>query len=277
MDTFRKIFLLTTIAILMCKTGSSQQTGDFVFLGQLFGTQTFGFFEKLKGKVMEIRQTNYFTREENGKIVKVRILNTEDRKSFPSGRDYFEEYNSSGTLLKNGVLNENGVLLEYWDVDADSGKILSAAYYTNDILRANIKTKYNGNNLEEVIYLFPGTEVQMRRVLIGYDQYGNRTKYQFFNNLNQLISINEYIYNDKGLLEVFNVYSNSGQQTAVYTYTYNDKGNRMTQHQETYQDGDKRDYTFEYEFDMKGNYIKVIFFKDNKPVIYRERQIKYFE
>jgi hypothetical protein len=226
---------------------------------------------------MEIRQTNYFTREENGKIVKVRILTAEDRKTTPSGRDYFEEFNSSGTILKEGVLDENGRLLEYWDVDADSGKILSAAYYTNDILRANIRTKYNGNNLEEIIYLLPGTEVQIKRVLIGYDLNGNRIKYQFFNNRNQLVSINEYIYNDKGHLELFNVYSNTGQQTAVYRYTYDDKGTKLTQHQETYQDGDTRDYRFEYEYDDKGNYVKVIFIKDNKPAIYRERQIKYFD
>jgi hypothetical protein len=162
-------------------------------------------------------------------------------------------------------------------VDADSRNILSAAYYTNDILRANIKKRYNGDNLEEVIYLLPGTEVQMRRVVIGYDQNGNRIKYQFFDNRNQLTYINEYIYNDKGHLEVFNVYSNTGQQTAVYRYTYDNKGIKLTQHQETYQDGDIRDYRFEYEFDEIGNYVKVIFIKDNKPIIYRERQIKYFD
>jgi hypothetical protein len=109
----RKFFFMTLIAAYVSNTGFSQQTNDYVLLGQLYGTQTFGFFEKLKGKIMEIRQTNYFTREENGKIVKVRILTTEDRKTAPSGRDYFEEYNSSGTILKNGVLDENGRLLEY--------------------------------------------------------------------------------------------------------------------------------------------------------------------
>jgi hypothetical protein len=256
---------------------SSQQTNDYVFLGQLYGTTTFGFFEKLKGKVMEIRQTNYFTREENGKIVKVRILTTEDRKTSPSGRDYFEEFNSSGTIIKEGVLDENGQILEYWDVDADSGKILSAAYYTNDILRANIRTKYNGNYLEEITYLIPGTEVQMRRVRIKYDQDGNRTEYQFFNNRNQPGSRNEYIYNEKGLPEAFNVYSATGQLIEIYRYTYNDKGFKLTQHQETYLNGDIRDYRFEYEYDDKGNYVKVIFMRDNKPAIYRERQIKYFE
>jgi len=226
---------------------------------------------------MEIRQTNYFAMEENGKIVKVRILTTEDRKTTPSGRDYFEEFNSSGTILKEGVLDENGRLLEYWDVDADSGKIISAAHYINDILRANIKTKYNGKNLEEIIYYLPGTELQLRRVLIEYDKNGNRTKYQFFNNRNQLLSINEYIYNDNGYLEVFNVYSSTGSQTAVYRYTYDANGTKLTQHQETYQNGDIRDYRFEYEYDDKGNYVKVIYIKDNKPVIYRERQIKYFD
>lgn len=272
----RKFFILMVVALFVPNPGDSQSTDDFVLLGQLYGTQTFGFFEKLRGKVMEIRQTNYFTREENGKIVKVRILTTEDRKTTPSGRDYFEEFNSSGTILKEGVLDETGRLLEYWDVDADSGKILSAAYYVNDILRANIRTKYNGNNLEEIIYLLPGTEVEMKRVLIGYDLNGNRIKYQHFIR-NQPGTQNEYIYNDKGLLEAFNVYSGTGQLIEIYRYTYNDKGFKLTQHQETYNNGDIRDYRFEYEYDDKGNYVKIIFIKDNKPAIYRERQIKYFD
>lgn len=273
----RKIFIIILVTVFVSNTVASQQSKEVVFLGQLYGTQTFGFFDKLRGKVMEIRQTNYFTTEENGKIVKVRVLTAEDRKTAPSGRDFFEEFNSSGTILKEGVLDENGRLLEYWDVDADSGKILSASYYTNDILRANIRTKYNGNNLEEMVYLLPGTEVQIKRVQIAYDQYGNRIKYQFFNNRNQLTSINEYKYNEKGLLETFDVYSATGELTAIYRYTYNELGFKQTQHQETYADGDKRDYKFEYEYDDKGNYVKIIFIKDNKPVIYRERQIKYFD
>jgi hypothetical protein len=273
----RKLVFVTVIAACLADTCFSQQTNDYVLLGQLYGTPTFGFFEKLRGKVKELKQTNYFTKEENGKIVKVRVLTTEDRITAPSGRDYFEEFNSFGTILKDGVLDENGKLLEYWDVDADSGKILAAAYYVNDILRAGIKTKYNGDLLEEITYFLPGTEVLAKRVYIRYDQNGNRTSSQFFNNRNVLVSKNEYIYNDKGLLELFNIYSNAGKLTAFYRYTYNDKGYKLTQHQETYGDGDIRDYRFEYEYDIMGNYTKVIYFRDNKPLIYRERQIKYFD
>jgi hypothetical protein len=273
----RKLILIAAIALFIPDVCIPQQVNDNVLLGQLYGTQPFGFFESLRGKVKEFRQTNYLATEENGKAVKIRILTTEDRKTAPSGRDYFEEYNSSGTILKNGVLDENGRLLEYWDVDTDSGKILSAAYYTNDILRANIKTRYNGNQLEEVIYFLPGSDVQTKRVLIQYDQNGNRIKYQFFNNRNEPNGHNEYIYDDKGNLEILRGYSRTGQMNAIYKYTYNDRGERMTEHQEIYTDGNIRDYRFEYEYDKTGNYVKKIYIKDNKPLIYRERQIKYFD
>jgi hypothetical protein len=273
----KKLFFILALSGGILNTTSSQPKKDFVLVGQLYGTQTFGFFDKLKGQVMEVRQTNWLARKENGKFVKVRKLTTEDRILYPSGKDYFEEYNTSGTLLKDGVMDENGQLVEYWDVDADSGRILSAAYYTNDILRANIMTKYNGSNLEEIIYVYPGTDMMMKRVIISYDGNGNRTKYQFYNNSNQLLSTNEYLYDEKGNLKLFNVYSGTGEQTAFYSYTYNDKGFKLTQHQETFSDGDVRDYRFEYEFDETGNYIKIIYIKDNKPVIYREREIKYYK
>jgi hypothetical protein len=89
---------------------------------------------------------------------------------------------------------------------------------------------------------------------------------------------NVYTYNEKGLPESLKVYNSStGVMTAIYSYTYNSNGDRMTAHQETFADGDKRDYRFEYEFDKTGNYIKMVYYKDNKPLIYRERQIKYYE
>lgn len=273
----RKLILIACIALSISDVCVPQKANDFVLLGQLYGTQPFAFFETLKGKVKELKQTNYLAAEENGKAVKVRILTTEDRKTAPSGRDYFEEYDSSGTILKNGVLDETGRLLEYWDVDADSGKILSAAYYNNDILRANIKTKYNGSQLEEVIYLLPGSDVQLRRVLIQYDQNGNRIKYQFFNNRNEPNGHNDFTYDDKGHLEALRGYIRTGQMNSIYKYTYNDKGDRITEHQETFPDGNIIDYIFEYEYDKMGNYVKKVYIKNNKPLIYRDRQISYFD
>ena len=65
--------------------------------------------------------------------------------------------------------------------------------------------------------------------------------------------------------------------TMMYKYGYDADGHRISQYQENYTDGDKRGYRFDYEYDRTGNYIKVVYIKDDKPLIYRERQIKYYE
>jgi hypothetical protein len=273
----KKSVLIAAFFVCISVVSFAQQTENSVLVGQLYGTQPSSFFDKLKGCVKEMKQSNYLAGEENGKAVKIRVLTTEDRKTAPSGRDYFEEYDQYGIILKEGVLDEKGNLLEYWDVDTDSGKILQAFYYVNDILRNDIKVKYEGNNLAETNYYQPGTNILVKGIKYEYDESGNRTKFKFINSANMVISYNIYDYNMQGLVESLKAYNRAGVMTAIYTYTYNSKGHRITQHQETFADGDKRDYRFEYEFDKTGNYIKMVYYKDNKPLIYRERQIKYYE
>ena len=273
----KKSLLLAALFVCISVVCFAQKTANSVLVGQLYGTQPSSFFDKLKGRVKELKQTNYLAGEKHGKPVKVRILTTEDRITAPSGKDYFEEYDQFGTILKCGVLDENGKLLEYWDVDADSGKILQAFYYVNDILRYDIKVKYQGNNLVETNYYQPGTNILMKGIKYNYDEFGNRTKFQFINSANMVISYNVYTYNTQGLVESMKAYNRAGFMTAIYSYTYNSKGHRITQHQETLADGDKRDYVFKYKFDKMGNYTRVVYYKDNKPLIYRERQIKYYK
>ncbi len=273
----KKSVLITAITLLISVNCLAQQTENSVLVGQLYGTQPSSFFDKLNGRVKELKQTNYLAGEKHGKPLKVRVLTTEDRKTAPSGRDYFEEYDQYGTILKSGTLDETGKLLEYWDVDADNGKILQAYYYVNDVLRNDIKVKYDGNNLVETNYYMPGTNILTRGIRYEYDESGNRIKLQFINLANRVLSYNVYAYNTQGLVESMKAYNSVGIMTAIYNYTYNSKGHRMTQHQETVADGDKRDYVFKYKFDKMGNYTRVVYYKDNKPLIYRERQIKYFK
>jgi hypothetical protein len=274
----KKSFFLTVIVILISGAADSQQKNDYVLLGQLYGTGQFGFPEKIEGKVKEFRQLNFFPGEENGKVVKERVLTTADRVTAPSGRDYFEEFDSYGTLIKSGTLDETGKLIEYWDVDSDSGKIKGAFYFTNDILTNEIKIKYNGDNLSEITYLNPNSHNLVRRVSIEYDANGNRTRYHYYNSRGQLTLNTEFIYNEKNLLEDVRSYSIiTGKMTIMFKYGYNKKGEKITQHQENFTDGDIRDYRFEYKYDKKGNYVKMIFIKDDKPTIYRERQITYFD
>lgn len=271
------LILIIVIAISVANPGIAQQSSDFVLLGQLYGTNPYQFYEKLRGNVKEFKQLNYWAKEEYGKPVKGNLITTADRRTTPMGKDYFEEYNSSGIILKHGIQDENGKLLEYWDVDADSGKILKAYYYTNDILRSEINFRYDGQYLVEEKYLLPGNGQMVKSVSIEYNTEGKVTKHSFFNFRNVPAGHDTYTYNSAGFIESIKVYLNTGKLNIVYNFTYNSAGEKLTQDQENSINGDIRSYTFEYEYDDKGNCIRTIFILNDKPFIYRERQIKYFD
>ena len=273
----RRLVIVVIIAVSIVNSGVSQKKDEYVLLGQLYGTNPYQFYEKLKGNVREFKQLNYWAGEEDGKLVKGRLITTADRRTTPMGKDYFEEYNSSGTILKHGIRDENGKLLEYWDVDADSGKILKAYYYTNDILRAEISFRYNEGFLVEEKYLLPDNGPMVKGVLIDYNSEGKVTKHNFYNSRNEPAGHDEYTYNSAGLVESIKVYLSTGQLNIIYSFTYNQEGEKLAQDQENFINGDKRSYKFEYEYDDRGNYIKAIFIMNNKPFIYRERQINYFD
>jgi len=272
-----RIFLVVIIFLSLQSSGISQPKKDFVLLGQLYGTSPYQFYEKLRGNIKEFKQLNYWAKEEAGKTVKGNLITTADRRTTPMGKDYFEEYNSSGIIIKHGVLDENGKLLEYWDVDTDSGKILKAYYYTNDILRSEISFRYDGEYLVEEKYLLPGTNQMVKSVSMEYNSEGKVTKHSFFNFRNEPAGHDEYTYNNAGLIESIKVYLNTGTLNIVYNFTYNSEGEKIKQDQENFINGDIRSYKFEYGYDDRGNCIKAIFIMNDKPFIYRERLIKYFD
>jgi hypothetical protein len=110
--------------------------------------------EKIKGKVKEFKQTSFWAAEENGKVVKGKVITTEDSKSLANmGRDITEEYNESGIVLRSTAFNENGKVLQDVKTTAEGKILLGSGYYTNDTLRANVKYKYEGNNLIKGIAL----------------------------------------------------------------------------------------------------------------------------
>jgi hypothetical protein len=273
----KKIVLFLLIVPCIATAANAQDGGDYVLLGQMYGTAQFGFPEKINGRVKELRQLNFFPAIEDGKVVKIRALTTADRVTAPSGRDYFEEYDYSGTVIKSGTMDENGKLIEYWDMDIDSSKIIRASYFTNDQLISDVRVEYTGKNLSEVRYYYPDRNTLIRRATIEYDKSGNRKACYFYNSRNLQTGRTQFFYNESNLLDSIKTFDIIGRVTMKFKYEHDAEGHRVSQYQENYSDGDKRLYHFDYEYDKMGNYIQVVFMKDNKPTIYRERQIKYFE
>ena len=253
-----------------------QNPDNYILVGQLYSTQPFGFPEKIIGKVQSLKEVNYWAEEKNGKVVRRNVITTEDRKTTPMRMNFMEEYNSSGTVTKSVTLNENDEEIAYCNVEAEGKIIKKVMYYNNSILGLYTKNTYSGRNLTESKFFNANNDVFVRRIVYDYDQNGNRIKVQAFNNINTPGGYSESAYNEDGLLEHVKSYTATGTMIELWDYTYNNKGEKLTHHQENLITRVKINYTFKYEYDKMGNWIKFIYYKDNKPFILREREIKYF-
>jgi len=272
----KKVFL-TIVFAMVISTYGFQNADNYVLVGQLYLTNSHASNERIKGPVQELKQNNFWAKEENGKIVRGNIITPEDRKTTPFGYGFLEQYNPSGTIKRCESFNEKNEVTDYCIVEAEGKKIFKAEYFYRDTVRFYTQNTYSGNNLIRAKLFNNQNDTLLMSVEYEYDKNDNCTKFQRFNYKNTPGTYSEYSYTNKGVLEHSKNYSADGKMTALWDYTINDKGELIAQHQENFVNGVIIDYTFKYEYDKKGNWIKMVFYKDNKPFILREREIKYYD
>lgn len=271
------LILVTALAVLT--VGFNQRTKEYVLTGQFYNTPSPGVIEKIYGKVKEIKVTNYLVKEENGKFVKDREFTAKDRVTFVNVEPTFkEEYSPSGIIAKSTSYDENGKVTSYWTAESTGKSINNMTYYSADTITAYGKATYKGTYLEGVKYYNPKNDTLYMSIKYEYDQNGNRTKLQTYNYKGEQGGYTLYKYNDKGLLIQTLGYNKDRNPTLQSDHTRSDKGDRLTSRQETFgANGRVINYTFKSEYDNLGNWVKSLMYVDNKPLIIRERQIKYYE
>lgn len=274
----KKTLVLIGIATMVLITGCNKNPEKYVYLGQLYMTWDHGGQEKIKGRVSKFKQTHFWAAEENGKIVKGKVLTIKDRESLANmGRDMTEEYNESGTVLRSTIFDENGKVLQDCKTNAEKSILLGSEYYTFDTLRAKVKYRYDGNNPVEAIAYNPINDTVFMSIKYEYDKNGFLIKSQSNNYKGQPQGYTIRNRNENGQVVQAQNYNKDGKLTSQTDYTYNSKGERITHHQQIFATGQVIDYTFSYEYDKTGNYSAIIFHKDGKPLIYRAREIEYYD
>jgi len=266
------------IAAALLVAGCKKEPKEYACLGQLYNTWGQASQEKIKGKVKEFKQTNFWAIEENGKVVRGNALTTEDRKSLANmGGSFTEEYNESGTVLRSTSYDENGKIIQDVKTNPEGKILLGSAYYLNDTLQANVKYKYEGNNLIEAIAYNPLNDTVFMSIKYEYDPNGYIKKIQTFNYKGGPQGYSIRNRNEDGQEVQIQGYTKDGKLISQTDYTYNEKGERITHHQQNFTTGVVIDYTFTYEYDKMGNYSVIIFQKDGKPLVYRVREYKYYD
>ncbi len=218
---------------------------------------------KLKGEVKSFREVKFlavdnFSIISGGERIK-HIYNKEVLFNLDGNKIEKNDYIPDGTLANRTVyLYKQDQLVEYNNYDSqgmlfgtgkfetdDKGRVLRLNYKTNDG-RYNWSESYqydNHGNLAEV-KRFKTEEVIDTKELYTFDDNGNIKESEFHRD-DKLVSKNGYNYDDDGNFNGLNF-------------------------------GDSAVYTYKYNYDAKGNWIKKIVFENSNPSGILVREIEYF-
>jgi hypothetical protein len=271
----KTVIILISVAAIFASSCSNGKK-EYVVLGQLNGTFGHGTQEKMKGRVKEIKQTHFWAEEKDGKVVKGRVITTEDRKATPLGRDYTEQYNTLGIVTRSTTYDENGKVLLDIKAISDVRTLKESDYYINDTLKNKVTYRYEGEKIVEASLKNPVNDTLLSAIKYEYDQKGQIIKIQNYNFRMEPQGYSLYVRDENGSPLKADAYNKAGKMTSLHAYTYDKKGDRNGHHEENFMNGEITNYTFMYEYDQMGNYTAIIFVKEGKPFIYRAREITYY-
>lgn len=219
---------------------------------------------KLQGKVKAIKEIKFiavgnFSEIVNGEKVK-HIYNKELLFNLDGFKIEQNDYIPDGTLANRIMyLYQNNQLVEYNEYDSQ-GLLFGTGKYEiseeGNPSKLNYKTNDGRYNWSETF---------------KYDNNGNVIEVEHYRTENAIDSKEIYNFNDEGFLSTSELHKD-GKLVTKNTFTTDEEGSRT----EMNYGADNSTYTYIYNYDSKGNWIKKIVFENNSPSGVLVREIEYF-
>jgi len=217
----------------------------------------------LKGKV-EVMSESFLPVEGSKKVLSKNVFKYDANGNMKELSNYKADgkinstirstYDASGKLIKEETLLGNGTvdLVSAIKTDAKGNKIEQQDVRPMGNILFNYKYYYKydekGQQTERIAYRGNGTF--LFRYIFKYDDNGNKTEWIQEGSDSSVVGKVVYKYNEKNNLAEETEYRGNGSVKAMYTYTY--------------------------EFDKKGNWIRRKKMLDGKVAEIKERNIQYY-
>jgi hypothetical protein len=163
--------------------------------------------------------------------------------------------------------------------DEKGNKIESNFYDADGSLSHKVTSKYDEKRNEIEVNGYYADGSLFYKDTYKYDEKGNkieRNSYYADGSLSHKVT---YKYDEKGYMIESNRYNykgNKGSFDSKDTYKYDEKGNKIESNFYDAEGSLFYKYTYKYEFDKIGNWIKQTTITDGKPTELNERVIEYY-
>jgi hypothetical protein len=250
--------------------------------------QKFVYRYNLNNKLIEIkRSSNFLLEKEENKLMSCKyhnngMLKEENFYRINSGKlEIKKKYNKKGFLIEIDDFDWSGINIfeRYIPVfDEKGNKIEESFYYAGKSIPSDKRIyKYDiyNNLIEKKSYDLEGFK---EKVIFGnYDFKGNFLS-KCITYVDDMFEYKTFLKYDSTFNKIIEIiYKTNNEITRKIVFKYDKFGNQIEELNESYDSIFRPQIkTTEYEFDKFGNWIKLTFYNNERPVYYSERKIKYF-
>ena len=257
----------------------------------------------LKGKVKSIQQISYKAMDNGGVIQKGEKGSLSDQSSVNS--DFSMQFDDTARTVKEVFYNVKDLTINHRYDDTKNIEIVEQSESSGKVFFKNTY-KYNdrGKVIEETMtQIFKDNVSFDNKFILKYDEKGNLIEKSYYSSRYKDESKSIYTYDSKGKLISKADYNEKNILWNKETYKVDTKGNIIERNyykpdcvaiahtfilkydsnnnviqKEYYQPAGKlsKTYSYKYEYDKTGNWVKRIDFENGKATFILERQLEYY-
>jgi len=224
----KKIAIIWILAIIFAWGCTQKKPVEKTILGILTDYENCP--EVLNGKIKELRETNYWAAEKDGKITKGNPATWKDLDSAGSIQNFVAYFDTTGTLTKFDRLDENNVIRYSRIVTIENGKYVRYEFKLKDSTYQYLIPEYDSQEyfVGGKVYR-PIVDTLISSFIITNDDKGNWTRVEYFNFKNQKGNYEVFALNELGKVIETKFFNKDDTLKQTFVNTYNDKGFLATQ------------------------------------------------
>jgi len=231
------------------------------------------------GKLKSVKEENFWVVEKDGQIEKGRLVTDKDREDSSAWTGDFEAfYNEDGIVIRVDYFNDARSIEDFWVTTIENNKITRADWTEKDTAQLYSKISYDDQgNIKESKRYRTINDTLLNTYTYKTDENGNIIETVAQNHLGEMTYKYILQINQEGLVTEQKDLVKGDSLTYLRRNTYNDKGFIIT---DDIYDGEENltdSYRLEYtDYNDNGSWLKVIYYRKDKPFIITERTYTYY-
>lgn len=217
------MFFILCVTLLISGGCTQEKSAEKTTLGMF--TDYANSPEVFNGKVKELRETNYWAAEKDGKITKGKPASWTDLDSVGSTQNFVAYFDTTGAVTRLDHLDENNAIRSSRIATIDNGKYARWEFKLMDSTYQYMIPEYDsrGYIVSGKVYR-PIVDTLISRFIATNDEKGNFTKVEFLNFKNQKGNYQLFTLNELGNTIETKLFTKDDTLIQSFVNTYNDKG-----------------------------------------------------